>query len=193
MITLRDTDAGPGAREHGGMASEFQRSKIAGVFGAMDTDGDGYLTEPDFRALTGRWVALRGEGDHTRLVQIMMGWWATLRDAAGTGQVSIDDVLAVVDRLGEMPEAVAATAEAMFEAVDENGDGRISAGEYRQLVEAWTGRAADTDEVFARLDLNHDGYLSHQEFTIHWSEFWAGDDPTAPGSWVFGLFPAGAV
>jgi hypothetical protein len=35
----------------------------------------------------------------------MMGWWATPRDAAGTGQVALDDVLAVVDRLGQMPQA----------------------------------------------------------------------------------------
>ncbi|HEX4059531.1 MAG TPA: EF-hand domain-containing protein [Streptosporangiaceae bacterium] len=174
------------------MASEFQRSKVAGVFGAMDSDGDGYLTEHDFQALADRWVALRGDGDHARLVQIMMGWWATLRDAAGTGQITIDDVLAVVDQLGKMPEAVTGTAEAMFEAVDENGDGRISAAEYRQLIEAWNGRETATDEAFARLDLNHDGCLSRAEFTLHWTEFWAGDDPSAAGSWTFGLFPASA-
>jgi Ca2+-binding EF-hand superfamily protein len=127
-----------------------------------------------------------------RLTEIMMGWWATLRDAAGTSRVTIEDVLTVVDRLGEMPEAVAGTAEAMFEAVDQNGDGKISRAEYRQLVEAWTGRTTDTDEAFALLDLNHDGHLSHEEFTEHWTEFWAGDDPGAPGSWVFGLFPAAA-
>jgi Ca2+-binding EF-hand superfamily protein len=173
------------------MASDFQRNKIAGVFGAMDSDCDGYLTEDDFRALAARWAALRGEGDHTRLVQIMMGWWATLRDAAGGSQASIDDVLAVVDQLGDMPEAVTTTADAMFEAVDENGDGWISKGEYRQLVEAWNGSETDTDEIFALLDLNHDGHLSRAEFTTHWTEFWAGDDPNAPGSWVFGLFPAG--
>jgi Ca2+-binding EF-hand superfamily protein len=174
------------------MASDFQCSKVAGIFGAMDADGDGYLTEQDFRALAARWSELRPGADNTRLVAIMMGWWTTLRDAAGTDQVAIGDVLAVVDRLGEMPEAVTATAEAMFEAVDENGDGWISPAEYRQLVEAWTGRQTDTSEVFARLDLNHDGYLSRGEFATHWSEFWAGDNPDAPGSWVFGQFPAGA-
>jgi hypothetical protein len=96
----------------------------------------------------------------------------------------------VVDQLAQMPEAVTGTAEAMFEAVDENADGRISPAEYRRLVEAWNGRETDTAEVFALLDLNHDGYLSRSEFTGHWTEFWAGDNPAAPGSWVFGLFPA---
>jgi Ca2+-binding EF-hand superfamily protein len=81
---------------------------------------------------------------------------------------------------------VTATADAMFEAVDENGDGEISAAEYRRLIEAWTGREADTGEVFGLLDLNGDGHLSKTEFAEHWTEFWAGDDPDAPGSWVFG-------
>jgi hypothetical protein len=49
----------------------------------------------------------------------MMGWWTTLRSTAGHGhRVTLEEVMRVVDRLGEMPEAVTATAEAMFEAVD---------------------------------------------------------------------------
>ncbi|HEY1622835.1 MAG TPA: EF-hand domain-containing protein [Streptosporangiaceae bacterium] len=174
------------------MASDFQYSKVARVFEAMDADGDGYLTEADFRALTTRWITLRGNGDNTRLTEVMMGWWTTLREAAGTDEVTIDEVLAVVDQLKHMPQAVADTADAMFEAVDENADGRISQAEYRQLVEAWNGRHTETAEAFALLDLNHDGYLSRSEFTEHWTEFWAGDNPDAPGSWVFGLFPADA-
>lgn len=178
--------------DHRCMASDFQHSKVVRVFASMDADGDGYLTEDDFRALTARWIALRGDGDHSRLSAVMMGWWATLRDAAGTDRVTIGDVLAVVDQLGQMPQAVAGTAEAMFDAVDENADDRISPAEYRQLVEAWTGQETDTAEAFALLDLNQDGYLSRSEFTGHWTEFWAGDNPDAPGSWVFGRFPAGA-
>ena len=60
----------------------------------------------------------------------------------------------MVDQLGQMPQAVTGTAEAMFEAVDENADGRISPAEYRQLIEAWNGRETDTSEVFTLLDLN---------------------------------------
>jgi hypothetical protein len=46
-------------------------------------------------------------------------------------------------------------------------------------------------------DRDHDGlvghgYLSRSEFAEHWTEFWAGDNPDASGSWVFGYFPADA-
>jgi hypothetical protein len=42
------------------MASDFQHRKVATAFAAMDADGDGYLTEGDFRDLTTRWIADAG-------------------------------------------------------------------------------------------------------------------------------------
>ncbi|WP_370973514.1 EF-hand domain-containing protein [Amycolatopsis sp. cg9] len=175
------------------MASDFQRRKISVVFGAMDADEDGYLTESDFRALTARWLDVRGTDGGTpegeKLAAIMMGWWATLRDASDRdrdGKVSLDEVLGVVDELPRMPGAVTGTASAMFEAVDENGDGAISAAEFRRMIEAWSGPATATAEAFELLDTDGDGRLSRDEFAGHWYEFWAGDDPAAPGSWVFG-------
>ncbi|HZE30598.1 MAG TPA: EF-hand domain-containing protein [Actinoallomurus sp.] len=173
------------------MASEFQRRKIAGVFTAMDVDGDGLLRESDFAALTARWTAIRGVGDHTRLTAIMMGWWEALRAASdldGDEKVTLDEVLVLSDRLGEMSGAVRDTAEAMFEAIDENADGRISAEEYNRLIEGWNGRPTDTDEVFPLLDLDGDGHISQEGFVRLWTEFWSGDDPEAPGTWVFGRF-----
>ncbi|MDN3358839.1 EF-hand domain-containing protein [Actinomadura sp. DC4] len=171
------------------MAGEFQRRKIGLVFGAMDSDGDGFLEEADFAALTARWIAIRGDGDHKRLRTVMMGWWTTLLTASDRdrdGRVTLDEVLLVVDRLGGMPDAVTGTAEAMFEAVDEDGDGRVSAGEYHRLIEAWSGRPMDTDATFPLLDLDGDGFISRPEFVRLWTEFWAGDDPEASGTWVFG-------
>jgi hypothetical protein len=102
--------------------------------------------------------------------------------------VTLDEVLLVVDRLPADPAPVVATAAALFEAVDADGDGRISAVEYRELIETWNGTATDTDVIFTRLDLDGDGHLSEGEFVQLWTEFWAGDNPNAPGTWVFGRF-----
>jgi Ca2+-binding EF-hand superfamily protein len=178
------------------VASEFQRRKVAAVFDAMDVDSDGFLDESDFLALTDRWTETRdwppGSPGHTRLTEIMMGWWAALvavADANNDNKASLDEVMSVVDRLpGELHDAVVATANAMFDAIDENGDDRISADEYRQLIGTWTGLDTDTDYIFALMDTNGDGHLDRDEFIEHWTEFWAGDDPEAPGTWVFGRF-----
>jgi hypothetical protein len=175
------------------MASEFQRRKVAGVFNAMDKDQRGYLVEADFEALAARWTTLRGvepgTGDYERLRAVMLGWWSALSAAAEDGEhADLDDVLVVVDALPGMADAVVATADAMFEAIDENHDGRISRVEYHQLIEAWNGCATDTDATFGLLDLDGDGHISQEEFRTLWTQFWAGDDPGVPGTWVFGRF-----
>lgn len=179
------------------MASEFQRRKVAGVFEAMDDDDHGYLTKDNFEALAARWTSLRGlspdSEPYAQLRSIMLGWWDSLSSAAENSErVMLDDVMTVVDQLPTMSGAVNATADAMFEAIDENGDGRISRAEYRQLVQAWTGQETDTDEVFERLDLDGDGHISHGEFRQLWTQFWVEDDPDAPGTWVFGRVPSAA-
>jgi len=178
------------------MASDFQRRKISGVFAAMDVNQDGFLEQVDFEALTARWIAVRGVEPGSQgaagLTAIMMGWWTILvaaSDLDRDDKVTLDEVLLVVDRLGTMTDAVAGTADAMFEAIDENADGMISADEYRQLIETWNGRDTGTDEIFPLLDLDDDGFLSRAEFTALWTEFWAGDNPDSPGTLVFGPLP----
>jgi Ca2+-binding EF-hand superfamily protein len=180
------------------MSSQLQRGKVSAVFRAMDADGDGCLTEADFRAVTARWARLRGAmpGDHDRVGALMLGWWSALAavaDADGDARVTVEEVLALVERLPGMLDSVASTASAMFDAADADRDDRISAAEYRALIEAWNGADTDTDVVFHILDDDGDGYLGREEFTDLWTQFWAGDDPAAPGNWVFGRFalPAG--
>ncbi|MFB6721054.1 EF-hand domain-containing protein [Kribbella sp. NPDC056345] len=174
------------------MASEFQRRKVAGVFEAMDADGNGYLDESDFEALTERWVGLRSTtADHERLRTIMMGWWSaisTLSGAENSDRVSLDELMNVVDQLPGMADAVHATADAMFDAIDENGDDRIALTEHKQVVYAWKGSGDDIEEVFPQLDINGDGHLSRAEFRDLWTGFWSGDDPDSPSQWVFGPY-----
>jgi Ca2+-binding EF-hand superfamily protein len=174
------------------MASDLQRRKVKSVFTAMDADGDGFLEERDFQALADRWTALRS-GDDELLSRIMLGWWETLLSASDIdrdNKVTLDEVLLVVDQLPDMPDTVVATAAAMFEAIDEDRDGYVSASEYRQMIEAWNGRATDTDTIFPSLDSDGDGRLSRAEFSTLWLEFWAGDNADAPGTLVFGPLAA---
>ncbi len=128
-----------------GMASEFLQRKIAGVFHAMDADSNGHLEEADFNAVTQRWAQLRGwepgSDGYERMSSIMLGWWAGLlmADQDGDGQVDFDELMTLVDQLGSMDEEVYATADAMFEAIDENGDERVSLEEHKQVVQRVEG------------------------------------------------------
>lgn len=179
------------------MTSVFQERKLRGMFDALDTDGDGYLREDDFRALVGRWSRLPGVGPGTelrsRMEALLMGWWAALLeagDASGDDVVDMDELFVLVDRLPSMLADVTATAEAVFDAVDTNGDGRISPEEHRRLVETWNGGSVDMTGVFELLDRNGDGHLGREEFAVLWRQFWTSDDPVEPGNWLCGRFPA---
>jgi Ca2+-binding EF-hand superfamily protein len=179
------------------MASTFQEDKFRGMFAAFDADGDGYLREADFRALTARWSALpavaRDAGLRARVEALMMGWWALILetgDADGDGAVDMGEILLLVDQLPTMIGKVTATAETIFDAVDANGDGRISREEHNHLVETWNGRPMDMTGVFDLLDLNGDGHLSRDEFALLWRQFWTSDTPADPGNHLCGRIPA---
>lgn len=171
------------------MASDLQRKKASVVFTAMDADDDGFLERADFEALTDRWTGIRGGDGANRLREIMMGWWDALSATADQDRdqrITREEMLAAVENLGAMLDLVTATAESMFEAVDEDGDGRVTALEYARMIRAWTGKSTPTDAGFARLDLDGDGELAKSEFVTHWVEFWVGDDEDTPGTHLFG-------
>ncbi|MEU6120414.1 EF-hand domain-containing protein [Streptomyces sp. NPDC047123] len=178
------------------MASQFQQDKLQAMFAAFDADSDGYLREDDFDALAARWGQLPGVEPgselRARVEEICMGWWAALlaaADADHDGKVDWNELLSVVDQLPTMRDKVTATADTLFDAVDADGDGRISPAEHQRLVETWHGRALDTGDVFPLLDLDGDGYLTRPEFATLWTQFWISDDPAEPGNLVCGRIP----
>ncbi|MFG2919424.1 EF-hand domain-containing protein [Kitasatospora sp. NPDC048298] len=125
----------------------------------------------------------------------MTGWWDHLLTVADTnhdGKIDMDEFLALVDRLPTLRAVVTATADTVFDAVDESGDGRISRAEHRRLVGTWHGRSVETDDVFDLLDLDGDGYLSRSASALLWEQFWISADPSEPGTVMCGPHP-GAV
>ncbi|GGY51443.1 EF-hand domain-containing protein [Streptomyces omiyaensis] len=179
------------------MASEFQRDKLVNMFRAFDADRNGHLDRTDFEALAERWRRLprvrTGAGLAARVDAVMLGWWDRLAahvDTDGDGRIDLDELLAMVDLLPTLREEVAATAETVFDAVDENGDGRISPAEHQRLVDTWHGESVDVTGVFGLLDQDGDGHLSRPEFTALWIQFWTSDDPAEPGNQLCGPVPA---
>ncbi|MFD8478227.1 EF-hand domain-containing protein [Kitasatospora sp. NPDC059673] len=178
------------------MASEFQRNKLTTMFQAFDTDRNGYLDQDDFQDLADRWHRLpRVAADPelaARVKEVTLGWWdhlSAVADRDGDGRVGLDEILAMVDRLPAMLDYVNATSDAVFDAVDENGDGRISRAEHRRLVDTWHGRAIDTGDVFDQLDRDGDGRLGRSEFALFWAQFWISDNPADPGNLLCGPLP----
>ncbi|MFI6416759.1 EF-hand domain-containing protein [Streptomyces sp. NPDC050842] len=110
-------------------------------------------------------------------------------DTNKDGKVDLDEILAMADRLPAMREVVAATVETIFDAADENGDGRIAPAGHQRLVDTWHAGSVDIADIFEHLAQDGDGYLSRPEFTELWIQFWTGADPTEPGNHLCGPVP----
>ncbi len=83
--------------------------------------------------------------------------------------------------------ALAQGGPALFDALDQSGDGVISPAEYRIFATAYRIEG-ETDELFARLDTDGDRQISRDEFTQLWIEFVLGEDESAAGNWLYGEF-----
>lgn len=98
----------------------------------------------------------------------------------------MDEVVGVLNELGAVTDRLTETADAIFDALDANQDGKISGEEYAHVVVGWMGPGTPHDDAFHLLDLDGDGFISRREFAQNWHGFWTGYDETSPSQYVFG-------
>ena len=123
-------------------------------FAAADTDGDGLVSAEEFaavdpRQLSGGMRMQRDRGDRAPDRE-------AIRQRMEQRRAAIEERLAQHDKRRQE----ARTRD--FETVDADGDGQLSADEYRDMRA--TARASRQREMFARLDENDDGALTPEEF-----------------------------
>lgn len=144
-------------------------TKATAVFQKLDTDGDGRLTAAEM----------------TGLSDIMAQHRLARMDSNNDGKVDHDEFMARADK----------RAEHMFKRMDRNGDSTIEAdeltpparsgkpgdqgdaspkmshGHSRHGHHGWHHGAPKTDDIFAHMDRNNDGYVSADEWqqaAAHW-------------------------
>jgi len=175
------------------MTTLLQR-KMTLAFDALDSDRDGILNRADFEAIADRYAQLRGwspgDAEYKRHHGFMVGWWEELRciaDANGDGRVTPAEASTFLE--GADPTEIAAAGEIIFDVLDADYDGQISLPEYGNFLRAMGLDDTAAEESFSRLDSNGDGTISRTEFGTLYADFYLGDDPDAPGNWLYGCNP----
>jgi Ca2+-binding EF-hand superfamily protein len=109
-------------------------------------------------------------------------------DKDGDDAVTLDEWLemSVAYQDAEVADPVVQTAEGLvFDAIDADGDGRISLREYLAFMRGQRIPDAHAQEAFSKFDADSDGFLTRHEFLKNWLEYAYSDDPKAVGNWFY--------
>ncbi|CCQ60788.1 Calcium-binding EF-hand [Crocosphaera watsonii] len=70
--------------------------------------------------------------------------------------------------------------------MDFSRDDRVSLDEFKQFYQIYEIDPQEAAQAFVHLDLNQDGYLTKDELTSLFQEFFYSENPQSPGNWLWG-------
>ncbi|WP_017596663.1 EF-hand domain-containing protein [Nocardiopsis potens] len=167
------------------------------LFDTLDSDGDGAIDWGDYQRLVDRCAQGYSLEAEDRTAQALRAsyqmLWVELLRHSGLSGSRLPDREAFVRAMRAVAEdgsrfnATEGLADAVFDLLDEDGDGSISEAEYLRYAEV-LGAAADTAQArFKALDTDGDGSIGREEFIQSAREFLFGDDTESAGGFVFGM------
>lgn len=179
------------------MLSELQTKKLTKLFGVHDANHDGVLQESDYENMARGVAATRGwandSSEYAALRTRMLRFWnglAAHADASGDQRVTLKEWLAYMDELmatpGEFQTVIAPVASMIWQTLDRDGDGAVTAGDMATAYTIMGQDATLAAQNFARLDGDGDGRISLDEFLTMIDQFFRSDDPKHPGNLLFG-------
>lgn len=178
--------------------SPLQVRKFTTLFSHYDVNGDGVLSEADFREQARRILDSFGwTNDEKRSRHVydsrkeLFQRLASGADKDRNGSVSLEEFLRYFERqiLAHRAAGVASpwlvqACRDVIEIIDHDGSGSITELEYARLLKSM-GSDADPHETFLKIDRDSDGKLSLKELIALSLEFMISEDPEAPGNFFF--------
>ena len=179
------------------MLTDFQKRKLNVMFNLYDVNKNGFEEQADFEQIVQNLATTLhfqpGSPEYTRLSAAHMAVWHNVQQlvgAPGSQHVTREEYLDGFDRILSVKDnylaIVGSWSDSLIELSDRDGDGRLSQQEYVANLRSFNVEEAAANEAFRRLDLNGDGYLTHDEISRSVEEFFYSDDPQAPGNWLVG-------
>lgn len=181
------------------MLNDLQRRKMAHLFTLLDVDDDGTIDRMDYTASADRLVTAFGYGPGSPECQLVRDHYNTLweavtlpMDSDGDERVDVSEYSTGMERFVTTADEgylthIAPVANAFYDLMDVDGDGRITRMEYvRMMASAFRLSEEAGSTAFDRLDLDGNGTLSRDELHAANEQFFRSADENAKGNWVFG-------
>lgn len=165
-------------------------------FSLLDATGDGYVTRDDYEAFGLRLVQAFGQppGSPAALA-VREGYrrlWRALADRAETdddGRISEAEFVAWIGAVSDddgFDDEIAPLAQAVVALADDDADGVLTEPELRRLLAACGLSAAQSQRVFAELDLDASASVDTAELVAAIRAFCLHPAAHQPGAWLFG-------
>jgi predicted esterase/Ca2+-binding EF-hand superfamily protein len=177
-------------------SSPAQAGAADSRFSLLDPTGDGYVTRDDYEAFALRLVQAFGQppGSPAALA-VREGYrrlWRALADRADTdrdGRISEAEFLAWIGALSSddgFDGEIAPLAQAVVALADDDADGALTGRELRSLFAACGLSGAQSQRVFAELDVDASASIDSAELVAAIRAFCVNPAADQPGAWLFG-------
>lgn len=180
----------------------FQKQKLSRLFEVLDVDRDGSVGQADYVRRVEAFARMRrwapGSAEYVRNLQFALAEWQNLREDADVDddrQITREEFLRYCEVFLDDRDAVRAYArgdvQLLFDAMDLDGDGRITVDEYRDYLTVCGVDPAAADPFFDHADLDRDGRITRQEMAHAFEEFLLSENPASGSNLLFGPLDPG--
>jgi Ca2+-binding EF-hand superfamily protein len=181
------------------MLNELQERKFAHLFALLDVDDDGTIDRMDYTASADRLVTAFGYAPGSPESELVRDrynrLWETVTlpmDTDGDERVDVTEYSSGMERFVNTPDEgyrthIAPIADAFYDLMDVDGDGRITRTEYVRMAASAFRLSEDAgNAAFDKLDLDGNGSLDRAELHTANEQFFRSTEEDAKGNWIFG-------
>jgi Ca2+-binding EF-hand superfamily protein len=181
------------------MLNELLKRKLAHLFALLDVDDDGTIDRMDYTASADRLVTAFGYAPGSSQSELVRArynrLWETVTlpmDTDGDERVDVEEYSSGMDRFVTMSDQgyrthIAPIADAFYDLMDVDGDGRITRTEYVRMAASAFRLSEDAgNTAFDKLDLDGNGSLDRDELHAANEQFFRSPEADARGNWIFG-------
>lgn len=182
------------------MLNELKKRKIIKLFTMYDSGNRGYLQFSDYEKIAHRFAELRNWKSGTPECQKILNkygyQWISMHGSIQEklnhhlgNHISLEewlDYYELVFQEQDYRQQIKSLAELVFDVIDLDESGHLDQSEWETLFQVYNIPVVYAAESFAKIDINHDGWLSREEVLLALREFYDSDDPEAAGNYIFG-------
>ena len=174
-----------------------EHPQLSRRFAVLDLGHNGTWQRQDYEQQAQRVCSAFGHAPGSRasqnVTEAQRGLFSALlahMDSNGDQVITVSEFAASIGRsIADQPgfdAAISATASALLQAADVDGNGVLDSGEYARLTAAYGASIQQATLAFHQLDLDHNGVLDIAELTQAIRQFFTNPDPHIPGNLAFG-------